>query len=65
MFVPNGPNNNIAGLVQIMTWCLICDKALSEPMTVYFTDAYMRHSALMSYYYRMLPYKSPDIQMFG
>ena len=42
-FVPNIP-----ALVQIMTWCRPCDKSLSEPMMVQFTEAYTRHSASMS-----------------
>ena len=33
-FVPKGPVNNIATLVQIMAWCRPCDKLLSEPMVV-------------------------------
>ena len=42
-FVPKGPINNIPTLVQIMAWCQICDKPLSEPMMACFTDAYMCH----------------------
>ena len=45
---PNGPINKIPALLLILAWCLSADKALSEPMMVWFTDAYMRHSALMS-----------------
>ena len=33
-FVTNGSINNIPSLVQIMAWCLPCDKPLSEPMMV-------------------------------
>ena len=33
-FVPKGPNNKIAALVQIMAWHLSGDKSLSEPMMV-------------------------------
>ena len=32
-----------------MAWRRLSDKPLSEPMMAYFTDAYMRHSASMSY----------------
>ena len=41
--VPKGPIENNPALVQIMAWCLIGDKPLSEPMLTRFTDAYMRH----------------------
>ena len=41
--VPKGPIDNIPALVQIMAWCRIGDKPLSEPMLMQFTDAYMRH----------------------
>ena len=34
MFVPKGPINNIPALVQIMAWCRLGDKPLSEPMLV-------------------------------
>ena len=33
-FVPNGPINNIPALVQIMAWCRLGDKPLSELMVV-------------------------------
>ena len=33
-FVPKGPINNILALVQIMAWCRLGDKPLSEPMMV-------------------------------
>ena len=33
-FVPKGPINNIPALVQIMVWCRLGNKPLSEPMTV-------------------------------
>ena len=45
-FVPKGPIDNIAALVQIIAWHPPGDKPLSEPMMV--TNAYMRHSASMS-----------------
>ena len=46
-FVPRGPVDNIPSLGQMMAWHRSGDKPLSEPMVVYFTDAYMRHSASM------------------
>ena len=49
-FVPQGQINNIQALVQIMAWRRPGDKPLSEPMMVSFTEAYMRHSASMSWY---------------
>ena len=42
-FVPMGPIDNNPALVQIIAWCRIGDKPLSEPMLTRFTDAYMRH----------------------
>ena len=33
-FIPRGPNNNIAALVQVMDWRRPGDKPLSEPMMV-------------------------------
>ena len=42
-FVPKGPINNNLALVQIMAWCRLGAKPLSEPMLIRFTDAYMRH----------------------
>ena len=48
-FVPKGPINNIPALVQIMAWRRTGDKPLSEPMMTQLNDAYMRHSASMSY----------------
>ena len=47
MFVPKGPINNIAALVQIMAWRRSDDKPLSEPMMVSLLT-HMRHSASMS-----------------
>ena len=46
-FVPKGPINNIPALVQIMAWRRLGDKPLSKTV-LFFTDAYMRHSASMS-----------------
>ena len=48
-FVHEGPINNISALVQILARRRIGDKPLSEPMMTQFNDAYMRHSASMSY----------------
>ena len=47
-FVPKGPVDNVAALVQTMAWCRIGDKPLFEPMMALFTDLYMRHSASMN-----------------
>ena len=47
-FIHKGPIDNIPGLVQRMAWRRPGDKPLSEPMMVWFTDAYMRHWASMS-----------------
>ena len=41
-FVPNGPIDNKAALVQVMAWRRTGDKPLPEPMLAQFTDAYMR-----------------------
>ena len=40
--------NNTPALFQIMAWCQIGNKPLSEPMMVCSTDAYMHHLAPMS-----------------
>ena len=37
----------IAALVETMSWCQTGNYALSEALLVYFTDAYMHHSALI------------------
>ena len=42
-FIPKGPIDNKAALVQVMPWRRIVDKPLPEPMLIPFTDAYMRH----------------------
>ena len=42
-FVPKGRIDNNTALVQIMAWCRIGHKPLSEPMLTWFTDKYMRH----------------------
>ena len=44
-FVPKGPINSIPALVPIMAWHRPGDKLLYEPMTTYFANAYMCHSA--------------------
>ena len=41
---------NMAALVQIMSWCLAGDKPLSEASVVCFTDAYMRDLASKSFF---------------
>ena len=69
--------NDKSALVQIMAWRRSGDKPLSEPMMVYLTDAYMRHSASMSrdmckyiilenikYYIRFSP-KIPRLRDYG
>ena len=48
-FVPEVGINNIPALVQIMAWCRPGTKPLSEPMKACFTDAYLPHSASMSW----------------
>ena len=48
-FVSESPINNKPALVQIMAWHRKGDTPLSEPFMVYFTDAYMRHSASISW----------------
>ena len=47
-FVPKGPIDNNPAMVQIMAWCRIGNKPLSEPMLTQFTDAYMRDQGEMS-----------------
>ena len=47
-FVPKGPINNIIALVRITAWRRPGDKPLSDPILVCFTDAFMRHLAVMS-----------------
>ena len=47
-FVCKGSIDNKPALVQIMAWHWTDIKPFSEPMMVYFTDAYMCHSASMS-----------------
>ena len=47
-FVPKGPIDNMAALVQLMAWCRTGDKPLPDSMLTQFTDAYMGHSGQMS-----------------
>ena len=42
-FVPKGPIDNKATLVQVMAWRRIGDTPLPETMLTHFTDAYMLH----------------------
>ena len=42
-FVPKGPINNKAALVQVMAWHRTDDKPLPEPMLTQYTNVYMRH----------------------
>ena len=46
-FVPKGPTVIKSALVQMMAWSQTGKKPLSEPMMDQFTEAYMRHSALI------------------
>ena len=41
--------NNKPILVRIMVWLRTGDNSLSEPMIAWFTDAYLRRSASMSF----------------
>ena len=41
-FVPKGPIDNKAALVQVMAWRWTGNKPLPEPVLTQFTDAYMR-----------------------
>ena len=42
-FVPKGPIDNKAALVQVMAWRRTGDKPFHEPMLTQFSGAYMRH----------------------
>ena len=42
-FIPRGPIDNRAALVQVIAWHRTGDKPLPEPMMTQFTDVYMRH----------------------
>ena len=47
-FVPKGPIDNKAALVQVMAWCRTGVKPLLAPKLTQFTDACMRHWGEMS-----------------
>ena len=47
-FILKGPISSKPVLVQIMAWCGIGNKPISEPMMAWFTDAYMHLLASMS-----------------
>ena len=47
-FVPKGPIDNKAALVQVLACRQTGDKPLPEPMVTHFTDAYMRHLGEMN-----------------
>ena len=47
-FVPKGPIDIKAAMVQIMAWHRTGDKPLPEPMLTQFTDAIMQHYGEMS-----------------
>ena len=40
---PRSSIDSKLAVVQVMAWCRIGGKPLSEPMLTQFTDAYMRH----------------------
>ena len=42
-FVTRNPIDNKPALVQVMAWCQIGDKPLSESMMTQFPHVYMRH----------------------
>ena len=42
-FVPKGPIDNKAALVQVMAWRQTCDNPLPELLLIQLTDAYMRY----------------------
>ena len=47
-FIVKDPNSHIPALAQILAWRRIGDRPLSEQMTGYFTDEYIRHFASMN-----------------
>ena len=47
-FVPKGPIDNKAALVQVLVCRQTGDKPLPEPMVTHFTDADMRHLGEMN-----------------
>ena len=42
-FVPKCQIDNKGAFVQVIAWCRIGDKPMSEPKLIQFTDDYMRH----------------------
>ena len=50
IFEFKGTINNTSALIRIMAWRRIGDKSLSEPMVAYFSDAYIRQSASLSWH---------------
>ena len=50
IFEFKGTINNTSALIRIMAWHRIGDKSLSEPMVAYFSDAYIRQSASLSWH---------------
>ena len=42
-FIPKGPIDNKAALMQVMAWHQANDKPLPKPMLTQFTDTYMPH----------------------
>ena len=48
-FAPYGPYNNIPAIIRILAWRRPGDKLLSEILMAYFTNACIRHSALISW----------------
>ena len=42
-FVPRNPFDDKPALVQVMAWCQIGDKPLSQPMLTRLIDAFIRH----------------------
>ena len=47
MFVRDGKINIIPVLIQIVAWCRIGDKPLSEAMLTQITGTYMQHQGEM------------------
>ena len=49
-FVPDGAVDNKSSFVQLMAWCRIGNKPLSEPMMTQLTNSLCLHFATMSYW---------------
>ena len=61
-FVSWGSIDNDPALVQIMAWCRIADKPLSEPMLTWFTDEYMgTRGDELKYCSLVMPYRNLDM----